>query len=155
MNNRNIIGAIFIATSTLLASGCTSPADPQDAPAPATSEVAPAVEPEIPAPAPVAAPVVITKDSPIWFEPDALSECAKGEVAIVHWNAAGFPGVSTVEVSIANATGEETLFAATGVVNQKETGPWARGGTEFVLRDKATSNELARAKLPSLPCETP
>jgi len=153
MNNRNIIGAIFIATSTLLASGCSSPADPQDTAA--ASEAAPVAAPEIPAPAPVAAPVVFTKDSPIWFEPEALSECAKGEVAIVHWNAAGFPGVSTVEVSIANATGEETLFAATGVVNQKETGPWARGGTEFVLRDKATSNELARAKLPSLPCETP
>jgi hypothetical protein len=149
MNNRNIIGAIFIATSTLLASGCSSPADP------ASSEAAPVAAPEIPAPAPVAAPVVITKDSPIWFEPEALSECAKGEVAMVHWNAAGFPGVSTVEVSIANATGEEILFAATGVVNQKETGPWARGGTEFVLRDKATSNELARTKLPSLPCETP
>lgn len=154
MYSRKIIGALLVATSMLFVSACTKTPEPEATPAPVT-DVAPPVAPEIPAPAPVAAPVLITKDSPIWFEPEAISECAKAQVAKIHWNAAGFPGVTTVEVLITNADGEETLFAATGVVNEKETGPWARGGTEFILRDKATSTELARAKIPSLPCEMP
>ena len=154
MHSRKIIGAILVATSTLFVSACTKSPEPEATPAPVAKVASPAAA-EIPAPAPVAAPVLISKDSPIWFEPEAISECAKAEVAKVHWNAAGFPGVTTVEVLIANADGKEILFAATGVVNEKETGPWARGGTEFILRDKANSTELARAKIPSLPCETP
>jgi hypothetical protein len=154
MNSRTIIGAILVATITLFASACSKAPESEGTQAPVAESASPTPS-EIPAPAPVAAPVLISKDSPIWFEPEAISECAKAETAKVHWNAAGFPGVTTVEVLIADSDGKEILFAATGVINEKQTGPWARGGTEFILRDKATSTELARAKIPSLPCETP
>jgi hypothetical protein len=153
MKIQQALGALAIVTIALVGVACqkepetTSVAATPSAEAPADQATAPAVAP------PVEAAPVITKDSPIWFEPEAISECAKDEKAMVHWNAGGFPGVVTVKVAIVTKPDEETVFAVTGVVNQKETGPWIRGGTEFVLRDNANGTELARAKVPSIPCQ--
>lgn len=147
MKLRNSL-ALLIALAALL-SACD-----RQAAAPATPAAEPApVADAPPPPAPVAAEPVITQDSPIWFEPVAISDCSKGEVLTVHWNASGFPGVKTVEVSVSGKEGAETLFATTGVVQQKDTGPWALAGTEFVLRDAATKAELQRTKVPGAPCE--
>lgn len=140
--------ALALLVSLAFAAGCgKQPAEPAQENASAASD--------IPAPAPVAAEPTLGPDSPIWFEPQALSECGKGEVVTVHWNAASFPGVTTVEVSVAGKDGTETLFAATGVANQKQTGPWAQAGTEFVLRNQADKKELQRTRVPSAPCTTP
>ena len=129
-------------------SACDRQANAPAAPA----ATAPAVADAPPAPAPVPAEAVITQDSPIWFEPASVSECSKGDVVTVHWNASGFPGVATVEISVAGKEGADTLFATTGVIQQKDTGPWALAGTEFVMRDAATHTELQRTKVPSAPC---
>lgn len=131
-------------------SACNRQPDAPAAPAADTGVAAPADAP--PAPAPVAAEPAITQDSPIWFEPAAVSECSKGDVVTVHWNASSFPGVTTVSVGVAGKEGAETLFATTGVVQQKATGPWALAGTEFVLRDAKTNAELQRTKVPGAPC---
>lgn len=149
--SRSTSTLLLIALAAGLAA-CSPAADP----APEAANATPAaVSDAPPPPAPVPAEPVITQDSPIWFEPAALSECGKGEVVTVHWNGAGFPGVKTVEVSVAGKEGAETLFATTGVVNQKQTGPWAMAGSEFVLRDADTKVELQRTKVPGSPCTTP
>ena len=130
----------------LALSACNRQPDAPAAAAPAASLDAP------PAPAPVPVEATITQDSPIWFEPATVSECSKGDVVTVHWDGSRFPGVATVEVSVAGKEGADTLFAITGVANQKQTGPWALAGTEFVMRDAATKAELQRTKVPGAPC---
>lgn len=152
--------SLALMASIALATACgeqpTAPAATSAPPAAsATAEASAPAASEIPAPAPVVAEPTLGPDSPIWFEPQALSECGKGEIVTVHWNAGGFPGVRTVEVSVSGKDGAEMLFAATGVENQKQTGPWALAGTEFILRDQATKKELQRARIPSAPCATP
>lgn len=151
--NLRIIGLLL--ASALLATACK-----QDEPAAAATEAATVPAPTLAdASAPVvtpepAAPVTLGPDSPIWFEPAALSSCGKGAVVLVHWNAVGHPGVSTVKVMIAGKDGKEILFATTGVANQKQTGAWAIAGTEVVVRDANSDAELARAAIPAGPCET-
>lgn len=146
---------LAVSGALALIAGC----DRSPAPAPAVTPPAPvaaAASVAVPAAAVVpAAPAepVITKDSPIWFEPEALSSCAQGQKVTVHWNAASFPGVKTVKINVPAEAGQEGTFAVAGVVGEKETGPWARGGGEFILRDAATDAELNRTRLPSLPCE--
>lgn len=150
--NQRIVLAFPLAVALLLAA-CNRQAEAPPAAAPAAAPAPVADAP--PPPAPVVAAPEITPDSPIWFEPGSISECSKGEVLTVHWNAAGFPGVKTVEVSVAGKEGAEILFATAGVVQQKDTGTWALAGTEFVLRDAATKAELQRTKVPGAPCEAP
>lgn len=151
MNNRLSL-ALLIALGTLL-SACNREAEAPVAPAPAPASAPEApVAGALPPPAPVAAEPVITEDSPIWFEPASISECSKGEAITVHWNAAGFPGVKTIEISVAGKDGD-TLFATAGAVQSKQTGPWALAGTEFVLRDAAAKTELQRTRVPAAPCE--
>lgn len=102
---------------------------------------------------PVEAP--ITRDSPIWFEPESVSTCegAAPLAGIVHWNASSFPGVTTVQVTMPAGEGKpDGMFAVSANVGQKETGPWLAAGTEFVLRDNANGVELARAKMPGAAC---
>jgi hypothetical protein len=151
MNLRNSLALSLALAASLSACDRQAAAPGPAAPAAAPAPVADAPPP----PAPVAAAPVITPDSPIWFEPAAISECSKGEVLTVHWNASGLSGVKTVEVSVAGKEGAETLFATAGVVQQKTTGPWALAGTEFVLRDAATKDELQRTKVPGAPCDAP
>ena len=97
---------------------------------------------------------VITKDSPIWFEPESLSTCpgAAPTTGVVHWNASSFPGVVTVQLTMPAEGKPDGMFTIAGTVGQKETGPWLAAGTEFVLRDNANGAELARAKMPGAPC---
>lgn len=147
MNTKMLAFALLTATAIIAGCGKQPASETSTAAAPAASE--------IPPPAPVVAEPVITQDSPIWFEPERVSDCSKGEVLTVHWNASSFPGVSVVEISVAGKDGAEALFASTGVINQKQTGPWALAGTEFVLRDQATKQELQRTRVPSTPCATP
>ena len=140
-----------LAFTAILASaaGCSRQSEAPQAVAPSAAE--PAAGTSVAAAA--AAEPAITKDSPIWFEPEALSSCQTAQVVVVHWNAGSFPGVLTAKVTVPGAPGkDEGVFAVAGAVGQKETGPWARAGGEFVLRDAATNAELHRARIPSLPC---
>ena len=152
MNNKLLSLALLVSIALVAACG-KQPATPADTES--TADASASASSEIPPPAPVEAEPTLGPDSPIWFEPQALSECGKGEVVTVHWNAGRFPGVRTVEVSVSGKDGVETLFAATGVENQKQTGPWALAGTEFILRDQATKKELQRTRVPAAPCTAP
>lgn len=152
MNFKLGMGLATIAIIALLASGCDKPAATTPAPAAPSgaAEMAPATEVVAASPA---TPAAIIQDSPIWFEPEALSSCAKDQEAVIHWNASMFPGVTTVKIATPSEEGEEAVFAVAGNVNQKEAGSWVRGGTVFIMRDNADDTELARAEYPTLPCK--
>ena len=95
----------------------------------------------------------ITEDSPIWFEPASVEDCVKSASGVIHWNASSFPDVKVVKVALPGKDGAEGVFAVSGSVGQKETGPWLIAGSEVILRDNATGKELARAKMPGVPCQ--
>lgn len=143
MHVRPLFLALAITTTCLVAA-CNKPASEADA-----AKTAAIKAPSEPA---AAARQVVTRDSPIWFEPERVSSCAKDTVGTLHWNASSFPGVQTVQVTMPGTDGKEGLFALSGTIGQKETGPWMIGGMEVVLRDGAGGRELARARVPSLPC---
>lgn len=150
MNLKLGLGLSTLAILALLTTACDQKSATTPVPA------APAVVAETPA-APAAEAVepavaVITQDSPIWFDPEALSSCAPA-IATVHWNATSFPGVKTAKVGIPMGDGTEGTFALAAAIGEKQTGNWARGGAEFILRDGSTDVELARAVYPSLPCD--
>lgn len=147
------VALAILATSALLLSACGKG---QEAAGPAATPSAPAAQaPAEPAAPAVAAQAPITRDSPIWFEPESVSTCpgAPAVTGVVHWNASSFPNVTTVQVTMPAGEGKpEGMFAVSANVGQKETGAWLEAGTEFVLRDNANGAELARAKMPGAPC---
>lgn len=120
------------------------------APAPSASPAGDA--PAASASTAAAAVASVPADSPIQFEPASLSDCGTGDVVKVRWDASRYPGVSSVKVLVNNGEGGENLFAATGVTDEKETGAWARAGSEFILRNNDNDAELARVKVPGTPC---
>ena len=144
-----------LAASVLLLSACGKGQD--QATSTGTQAAPTAVEPAQPAAAPAQpAQPPITKDSPIWFEPESVSLCpgTAPVVGVVHWNASTFPNVTTVQVTMPTTEGKpDGMFAVSANIGQKETGPWLAAGTEFVLRDNANGAELARAKVPGEPCQ--
>jgi len=103
-----------------------------------------------------AAPAAVTPPpakprGPIWFEPSALSTCGKSVKVTVSWSVRA-PEVKQVNIMAVKKDGTETLFGSAGRYGSKETGPWMRGGSEMVLRNKTDGAELGRAKVDSLPC---
>lgn len=150
------IGFATLAASAMLLAGCgkgqEQPAAEAGTQAAATPAAAAAPSQAAPA---ATAEATITKDSPIWFEPESISTCpgTPAVTGVVHWNAAGFPNVTTVQLTMPAGEGKpDGMFTVSANVGQKETGPWLEAGTEFVLRDNATGAELARAKVPGEPC---
>ena len=157
-----LILALSLACSVLVA-GCsqdgTEPAltdgTTQEAATPAPADAAPATDA---ATGPVAAATdatqaPLTEDSPIWFEPASVEDCVKSASGVIHWNASAFPEVKVVKVALPAKDGTEGVFAVSGAVGQKETGPWLIAGSQVVLRDNATGKELARASMPGVPCQ--
>lgn len=151
-----VVTAICASIAACSGNGNGAATGAEPAAAAATAEATPAA-PATPAPGPAqAAEPVITKDSPIWFEPASVSTCpgTAPVVGVVHWNASAFTDVTTVQVTMPAGEGKaDGMFAVSANVGQKETGPWLAAGTEFVLRDNANGAELARAKMPGAPCQ--
>ena len=138
---------VCLASMTLFLAACNSadkaPADTsvaQTTPATAT-----------PAAQPGATPAADGNGSTIWFEPAALSNCAKHEKVAVHWDASKVPGVTTIEIHPVNG-GKEALFARTRATGKKMTGPWMRAGSTMILRNEADGSEIGRATMAGLPC---
>lgn len=137
----------LVLAVSLMASACQQQAEPESAPVEPTQPVATAPEA-----APAPAVPATAQASAITFEPAAISECAVDQKAMVRWDVTGAPDVTLVRVYMVLADGKESLFATSTPKSEKETGPWARGGLEVVVRDDATDAELARTKVPGLPC---
>lgn len=117
--------------------------------APTTNPVTQAAP--IPAEQPAEAPATHPADATIWFEPAALSKCAKREKVAVHWDASRLPDVKVIGVHPVNGD-KEALFARTRPVGTKMTGPWANSGLTMVLRNEDSGAEIGRATIGELPC---
>lgn len=87
--------------------------------------------------------------NPLQLEPASLSDCTPVSV-LVRWNVEQPEEGTEVDVLVDN-TGE--LFAEGGATGHSETGPWARPGTTFVLRDRTSRVELGRATIGGPACE--
>ena len=94
---------------------------------------------------------VATASGAIRFEPATLPCTASpGSKVLVTWDTSPAKGI--VDVSTVGPNGRETLFATGGPRGSKETGPWMRPGSTFVVRNHASGAELGRAAISSAAC---
>lgn len=81
---------------------------------------------------------------PAYAIPDRLSNCAQGSVVELNWDFRTVqPSASEIEV-MTGTPPNETLFAVGGPSDKAATGAWARPGTSFTFKDKASGQELAK-----------
>lgn len=140
-----------IVAPLLLLSMLTACSQRADEPENAASTGAPAAT----APGANAAPASTANGAKVTFEPAAFESCTpnKFSVAKVSWDASA-SGAATVDVKTVAADGSETLFATTGAVGSKETGPWIGPGSVIIVRHHDTGAELGRGVAASKPCGT-
>lgn len=89
---------------------------------------------------------VAAKSSPaISIDPATMKSC-DGIVATVHWNASkvGINANST-EIWVGPSDGDTKVFSAGGASGDTQTGPWARPGTRFLLKNKQDGKVLGEA----------
>lgn len=149
---RHLALSVSLAACGLLAACAEQGTDPQLT----DGTISPADDPTVGTdPETIGAPTSpdLAEGSPIWFEPSRIDGCERGVSGVIHWDASSFPGVQVVKVALPAKDGTESVFAVSAVTGEKETGPWLGVGSEVILRDNATDEELARAEMPGLPCE--
>lgn len=103
-----------------------------------------------PAAAPASAPSsTATAGNSLRIEPSTLPDCTPAQV-FVSWNAGETDAATDVNVRVENT---DELFAEGGATGRSETGPWVRPGTTFVLEDRHSKEELARAVVDGPSCD--
>lgn len=93
----------------------------------------------------------------ISLNPASLSLCHEMAVVRVRWNVRDLPsgiGLMT-QVWIKEADGNTKLFASGADVGEEVTGPWARPGMVFMLKDAGTGVVLAEVELKEQECTKP
>lgn len=92
-----------------------------------------------------AKPTISTTSAGLTLNPATLPSCS-GAVIDVVWDA-GKAGVTTsdTEVWIGATLDSAKLFAAAGAQGEAKTGPWARPGAHFFLRNKLDNKVIAQA----------
>lgn len=90
---------------------------------------------------------------PVSVDPAELTSCVVGSVVTVRWDLRPtHPNVADVEI-FTGQPGKETIFAAGGFAGEAATGPWARPGTTFLVRNKADGTEVAKAVVGGPTCD--
>jgi len=148
MKTRFLLPAALVALTMTLAA-CKPAQTPEATPATeASTPAAPTAEASAPETVgPTAAAVNLSVD------PAGLSTCDKSpHVVTVKWDASAVANVKRVEIWISKPGGELKLFARAARSGEKQTGNWARVGTQFVLKDLANGAELSRITIAGLPC---
>jgi len=86
-------------------------------------------------------------------EPAKMTACDPAAVATVKWDIGNRnPGVTDVELSVQSGNEAPKIFAAGGAAGQTQTGQWARPGTHFELKDKATGKLLDQISIQGPDC---
>lgn len=129
---RTPLMALAVLTFTLAACGSSNSDNPPAAPAPAS------------APSNTA-----TAGNLLRIEPSTLPDCTPAQV-VVSWSADETDAATDVNVRVENT---DELFAEGGATGRSETGPWVRPGTTFVLEDRRSKKELARAVVEGPSCD--
>jgi hypothetical protein len=92
------------------------------------------------------------KSENLTFDPPLLKDCEVGKEVIVNWNVEiAHPNVTSISIYITDGV-KETLFAQGGAVGNSKTGPWARPGTHFILRDNETKKMLEESTIDGPKC---
>lgn len=100
-------------------------------------------------------PTIEAKASPgLTVSPGTLSACDPGSETLVQWdaNASGSP-TDGVELWVGAGQEDAKLFAAGGATGEARTGPWARPGTHFVLKNKNDGKVIAEATVGGPVCK--
>jgi hypothetical protein len=82
------------------------------------------------------------------IDPPAMRSCDPAKAATLSWDASP-TGAGTIKLFVVGEDGTEKLVAHKGARDSAETGPWAKAGTVFVLRDATTTQEVGRASIAS------
>lgn len=149
----------FIATILLISltvAGCQNEASsPQSSPTQASPDSGTAPEPvsSTQTAANINATTAPKTSSAIYTVPAEVSNC-NGAVVTVKWDATK-AGVSTeaTEVWVGYSASDGKLFAAGGTAGEAQTGPWARPGSYFLLKNKVDGKEIGHAVIGGPACQ--
>lgn len=99
-------------------------------------------------------PSITAKSSPsISVEPSTMASC-NPVVATVHWDAnQAHVQTDSTEIWAGPSVSQLKLFSAGGAVGETKTGPWARPGTYFVLKNKLDGKVLGDALIGGSECK--
>lgn len=87
------------------------------------------------------------------IQPATITTCDGGIVATVRWDAqAAHVTTNATQIWVASKPTDLKLFSEGGSKGQAQTGPWARPGTHFVLKNKDDGKTLADATIGGPKC---
>jgi hypothetical protein len=90
----------------------------------------------------------------ITVSPSAMGDCEANKIVTVSWDATKKPNVvPPLDIYVSDDGRVEKLFVQGGLSGQEVTGPWAKANITFILKEKATNKELARAAIAATPCK--
>ena len=77
-------------------------------------------------------------------KPETMRECDERVVATLTWKVE-VEGVKEIKIfAVENKASAPTLFTRSGVSGTAETGPWARAGLTFILKDGDETKQLGK-----------
>jgi hypothetical protein len=143
-SKRAIVLASLLLTAAI--TGCQNDNSPQ--PAPAEAPAMPTTASAASATSVQAASSIAdhaSTNTAISIVPAELQSCGNAVVTI-KWDA-GKAGISAAETEIwvGSSADDLKLFSAGGAAGEAQTGPWARPGSYFVLKNKADGKEIGHA----------
>jgi hypothetical protein len=97
--------------------------------------------------------VSMAQKSPIVFAvaPANLRQCDAPKVVLVEWDVPANAGIKEIRIVTVDGS-KEMLFTDAGLRGKLATGPWAKAGSVFIMRDRANNGELAKIVIGSTPC---
>ena len=135
---KNLLRVLMISVFTLVIGACSKADQDQSTSTPL------ATAPTSQASAPPTGPAYAT--------PARLSSCTQGAVVTLKWDIRAIQPLATEVEVMTGLAPNETLFAVGGPADEATTGAWARPGTSFTLRDKASGQELTRVIIEGPDC---
>lgn len=141
-----MINRLTVLAFCLALSACSQPGpDPAGASATTEANTSPAHN------AGAAGRVAPVSEPNLRVEPAELSSC-KDQSVLVVWDTSNDADNESMEIWVGSSQ-EIKRFAAGGSAGNKETGPWARPGTEFQLRRTGQDEVVASAVVGGPRCE--
>ena len=92
------------------------------------------------------------KSTNLTFDPPVLKDCNGFEVNVIWDVSIEHPNTRTIALYVNNGV-NENLFAQGGSIGSAKTGPWARPGTRFILKDNETKQLLEEASIGGPACK--
>jgi hypothetical protein len=85
-------------------------------------------------------------------KPETMRQCDKPVVATLTWNVE-VEGVKEIKIfAVEDKNAAPILFTHSGASGTAETGPWARAGHAFILKDGGETKQLGKLFIQSTKC---